>query len=726
MADGINVGDAVMTFFGDTTKLDQSFAEVQANATKTGVAVESSMGKVGTSATQAAVQVDELGAELIKVPPVPPEVPPSIRRVGNEARQAKAEVGLLGEAIGVQLPRHVRGFLTELPGVASAMNAAFAITAVGFLITALVEVSEKVSEFTASMLYGVEAAKKNMEAQIELNNSLKTLNDQYKAAKQVLDDYGKSAFTLANENLAKAAKAARDATEAVKDNTQALAAAKAEADKLNADQSTITFWQAQKREAVTYWDALKGIASGSLSVSQAIDKMTDTNGAAAPAINKIAVATADLAEAQAKQKVAAEQAQVAARQALDALTAEYVRLDTAERKQDEEWAKQGQAIQAANLAFHNMELAVAKTADSVEELEIKLPPAAAAFLKIGQAMQTVGINTVDLRNEVAKQKEAVDTLYGAYQKGSISLRQFQQAELSEVKAQIALAQAQGQSTAALTKYEAALERSLGLDNQKLRNYQRLTQADKQFMETLKQTGSISQATWEASANAMGSAVAAYAKGSESMGQALASMAQQELASLAERATVKAIEQLALGFGTMFTNPPESGSHFTSAAIWGSIGVASAVAGHALTGAAGGGSGSSGSGASGSAGGVGKANPATASTSQQPTTVINVQRLAGGGMVSAPTLAMVGDSPSGGGQKEAILPLEDGGVMGQLAAAITKAQGGGSGAPMIHVHVQGLISPDNLHKVITQINQRVSSGKSHLTSSNSMRVTKRSQ
>jgi hypothetical protein len=42
-----------------------------------------------------------------------------------------------------------------------------------------------------------------------------------------------------------------------------------------------------------------------------------------------------------------------------------------------------------------------------------------------------------------------------------------------------------------------------------------------------------------------------------------------------------------------------------------------------------------------------------------------------------------------------------------------------------VHVKGLVSPDNLGKVIQQINKRVQKGTSNLNSSNSQRVTRRS-
>ena len=63
----------------------------------------------------------------------------------------------------------------------------------------------------------------------------------------------------------------------------------------------------------------------------------------------------------------------------------------------------------------------------------------------------------------------------------------------------------------------------------------------------------------------------------------------------------------------------------------------------------------------------------------------------------------------------------------MAQAAGAASGGadGTGGSHIHVNVKGLVSPDNLNKVIQQINKRVQKGTSNLNSSNSQRVTRRS-
>jgi len=45
---------------------------------------------------------------------------------------------------------------------------------------------------------------------------------------------------------------------------------------------------------------------------------------------------------------------------------------------------------------------------------------------------------------------------------------------------------------------------------------------------------------------------------------------------------------------------------------------------------------------------------------------------------------------------------------------------------IHVAVKGLISPDNMNKVIKKINHMVQNRQTTLNASNSLRVTRRSQ
>ena len=78
-----------------------------------------------------------------------------------QMNEAKASMALLGEEIGVRLPRHLRTFVAGLPGVASAMSAAFNAVAVFALIDIVWKAGEKIVEFAEK---NEGAAQKNAEA----------------------------------------------------------------------------------------------------------------------------------------------------------------------------------------------------------------------------------------------------------------------------------------------------------------------------------------------------------------------------------------------------------------------------------------------------------------------------------------------------------------------------------------------------------------------------------
>jgi hypothetical protein len=102
----------------------------------------------------------------------------------------------------------------------------------------------------------------------------------------------------------------------------------------------------------------------------------------------------------------------------------------------------------------------------------------------------------------------------------------------------------------------------------------------------------------------------------------------------------------------------------------------------------------------------------------------VPHFASGALISAPTLAMIGDSSAGGSAREAVLPLDDSRAMDAIAGEIASRMGGGMGGG-IHVHVKGMISSDNLRQVVRKISRDVGKGNVRLNTTNSYRITKRS-
>lgn len=92
-----------------------------------------------------------------------------------EMNEAKASIALLGEEVGVRLPRHLRTFVAGLPGVAAAMSAAFNAVAVFALIGVVVEAGKKVAEWADK---SEAAARKNAAAWDSVNKPLATSNDE--------------------------------------------------------------------------------------------------------------------------------------------------------------------------------------------------------------------------------------------------------------------------------------------------------------------------------------------------------------------------------------------------------------------------------------------------------------------------------------------------------------------------------------------------------------------
>jgi hypothetical protein len=219
-------------------------------------------------------------------------------------------------------------------------------------------------------------------------------------------------------------------------------------------------------------------------------------------------------------------------------------------------------------------------------------------------------------------------------------------------------------------------------------------------------------------NAFGSAVTQWIQGQKSLGEALREGLAAELATIAGKAAAWSLYFLAWGIADAFWNPARAGGDFAAAAEFAAVAGIAGAASYAIAPHNKQNSGSSPSATSNSIGGGSQQTP-------QPVQSVNVQHFAEGGLVSGPTLAMIGDSVSSpSGQSEAALPLDHPEALRKIAGALGPYLAG-SGGGDINVHVKGLISGDNLTKVIKNINTKVKKNQAFLTSSNSLRITKRS-
>jgi len=234
-------------------------------------------------------------------------------------------------------------------------------------------------------------------------------------------------------------------------------------------------------------------------------------------------------------------------------------------------------------------------------------------------------------------------------------------------------------------------------------------------------GELAQQAFNQVSTAMTSAFTAAILGQQGWGKALEQATRQAIASLAAQAMVKALfygaEGIAALAESLMGNPSAGAAatqYFLAAAEMGGIGGIAAGVARSIPGGGGGSNTPSAINQNNGSSSTGGSNRGTVSVS-------GVQKFADGGLISAPTLALIGEKP---GSTEAVLPLDNPEALARIGAAMAAAGGGGTHHHM-HVNVNGMISPDNLHKVIEQINKRVNRGQSHLTSSASLRLNKRS-
>ena len=96
--------------------------------------------------------------------------------IQKETTEATHSLALMGEEVGIHIPRHIRTFIAQMPGVGKAMSAAFNAVAIIAVIGVLYEAGKKVHELTESYRAMGEAAKKSNEAWGNLERPLDISN----------------------------------------------------------------------------------------------------------------------------------------------------------------------------------------------------------------------------------------------------------------------------------------------------------------------------------------------------------------------------------------------------------------------------------------------------------------------------------------------------------------------------------------------------------------------
>src|SRR5664280_110979 len=106
------------------------------------------------------------------------------RQIQSEMRESRAAIALLGNEVGVVLPRHLRNFVAELPGVSAAMSAAFSTVAVVGLGVVAFEAGKKVYDFFKK---GADAAEKLREVWGSLHDHAVLSNDELSVTNDKLE-----------------------------------------------------------------------------------------------------------------------------------------------------------------------------------------------------------------------------------------------------------------------------------------------------------------------------------------------------------------------------------------------------------------------------------------------------------------------------------------------------------------------------------------------------------
>lgn len=691
----IDVGDAVLKFIGDTSQLDAKF---------------NSIGPKAEAAFEPAAEAAEDAGD----------------RIGSSMREAKGEVALLGEEFGIRLPRHVRTFVAELPGVGGALSAAFSATAVLFLVKALVEGAEKLSNWIGDALIFTKTMKDSDAAIASSNVELVKLNKQYEQSKARLAE-------LTEGPLAKLAKEENDLTKAFKANTEAAA-------------KNQVLQVAQKSGWEKTKDTILDVGKYMVEYTSGVHLATSAENDHTEALARQQQETIRLFEEKKaldeQQKAHDEELrQTRIKDAIDAVENEkkiaLASATTEENKYEIEQYYSGKKLtlvkeygdkekqQAASLAaeieaaqiehLNKVQAAYVTAMGLVKQAQqsaindlkamavtgtISLSPLAAGFDKAREAAHSLGITLqTDLIDNLEQAKAVEQALIQASKDGAF-------VDPVAMKQAIKLVEDAHNALVNFGKAEDTFKlKSKGL----WAEFQTEAKTGATAMDLVKQSGV--QAFDDLSKNVEG-AFSQVVLGEGKVGQALERATAASLASIAAQAAVKAIFYTAEGFAALVTNPSGAANYFTAAAEMATVAGVAGVAGRALSGAAGGSGGSTPSNFQGFSGGSN-----TSGSGQRGG--VSVRAFADGGLITGPTLALAGESGP-----EAVLPLNDD-VLGKLGAHVAAAiSANGGGGHHMHVNVQGLVSDDKLANIMKKMSKLVNRGQASLQASHSLVINNR--
>jgi hypothetical protein len=642
---GIDVGDAVLTFLGDTTRLDGAFASLPGKAAAAGDAIKDGFSGFDDVIDDSAGGIEGLGKQAV--------VAGEVTKVSM--REARGETALLGEEFGIRLPRHVRSFIAELPGVGEAMSAAFSATAILFIVQAIAQATEKLANFVGQTFIYTSAMKQANAELISNNLEIAKQAAAYDTAKEALDSFGETGLEKAKQKL-------EDLTRNLNDNSAeikkwhdiVLAGARATGEAYDSEGQAVAYVTEEDKKNLS-------VAEQKYSLLMATNKATTEQIELQKKLVQQEQQASDKKEHDEAVKAYYEKVELKEKEAALFKQLDEQELES-ERKKYYEGVDLAEKAAAANAKtdkeYHD---AVVKQYYETKELEEK---------------------DLEIKKQVLKQDEE------ATQK------------------QIEYAKAHHKTTVELEKelqLLQRLEREIGVTPAVI---DKAKTAMDELSETTHRAG-------EQMLDAFGSALTGALRDQESFGHAMEKAVFGMLGSLcrqwAQYYFALAIPNL-MTPGMEATGEAELAGAIALEALGGALGAAG--------GGSGGRSGPAGNPSGGASGGnnyaYGSSVSNTGSLASSGRSNVSVQAFADGGLVTGPTLALIGENATPDNPEVVIPPAGTG-------------SGGGAGMRgdvHFHVNVKGLISDGDLSKVMKKMSDRVARGRGTLNSSSTFQVTRR--
>ncbi len=637
---GIQVGDAVIEFLGNTQQLDGSIDGLNAK-------IESGMSRASQSVGQLDDALDNAGETATEAGGVIDE---AMEKSTVNVREARGEAMLLGEAFGVHLPRHVTSFVATLPGVGEALESAFAATAVIFIAEAIVKLTEKVTDFISTTFIYTQAMKEADAITTSLNATILENEANIEKLNTAYDAMTMTPMQLLTKQL---------------DDVNAKIAHQQEEFRAASDEmygyrnGLIQLTDAEKKQSeniiISNKTVMEALSDENRNLSTQIDKLYSDAARKAKEASEKNMATFN--ELMQQQRNYAGQ-----------LSLELSNL-----------------IEKANSELSGIRFPEELTAPGLNKISAGFAAADAAAQKYGVTLKS------DLVDQMIDMQKAFDAM----------------AKSENVD--------QG-GLAAFGKQIDALREKIATFG----NPQSVNQVN-QFFEAFTKGGQQSSAAISGFGDAYGNALGKAIAGEEGFGQAMKTATKQFIDQIGMRALTQGMYYAAQGVADLFWFPERAATDFEASAMFLAIGAAGVASASAI------GGGASSGGAGGSYSGSGTTGNITSGTGGAPGPATTTTKLAGGGLITSPTMAMIGDAPGGGAADEAVMPLDSPEAMAKIAAALGPHLGGGSdgSSHTFNGSFFGSLRHSDLKRLTRQINQAVNKGTATLKSTQTGRIIKRS-